>query len=220
MPPGDYKKIGIATLVMMTSIFLSRVMGYVRELVIAAVAGADITVDAYRVAFVLPEILNHVLASGFLSVTFIPIFSKYVVNDDDAGAWRIFSIILTAFGAVLAFLIVIGMVFTPHLVPLLALGRSDPDFLEMAVRMTRANVSSAGELPVDHVNVGIEDEGFVVEGPGRRADLGCGEGCRKEQTGERAGQCAGTRFPHERDPGVQGFQILPRRSPSPTCRGT
>jgi putative peptidoglycan lipid II flippase len=137
MPQGDYKKIGVATLIMMTSIFLSRVMGYVRELVIAAAAGADITMDAYRVAFVLPEILNHVLASGFLSVTFIPIFSKYAVNDDHAGAWRIFSIILTTFGAVLAFLIVIGMVFTPHIVPLLALGRSDPEFLKMAVRMTR-----------------------------------------------------------------------------------
>ena len=84
MPKGVYKKIGIATLIMMTSIFLSRVMGYVRELVIAAVAGANASVDAYRVAFVLPEILNHILASGFLSVTFIPIFSRYLVDDDEA----------------------------------------------------------------------------------------------------------------------------------------
>jgi putative peptidoglycan lipid II flippase len=137
MPRGVYQKIGVATLIMMASIFLSRVMGYVRELVIAAVAGADVSVDAYRVAFVLPEILNHILASGFLSVTFIPIFSAYLVKDDEAGAWRIFSVILTTFGALMVFLIIVGTAFAAHIVPLLALGRTDPEFLEMAVRMTR-----------------------------------------------------------------------------------
>jgi putative peptidoglycan lipid II flippase len=137
MPRGAYQKIGIATLIMMASIFLSRVMGYARELVIAAVAGADISVDAYRVAFVLPEILNHILASGFLSVTFIPIFSSHLVKDDETGAWRIFSIILTTFGALLILLIILGMALSPNIVPLLALGRTDPEFLEMAVDMTR-----------------------------------------------------------------------------------
>ena len=137
MPKGVYQKIGAATLIMMASIFLSRVMGYVRELVIAAVAGADASVDAYRVAFVLPEILNHILASGFLSVTFIPIFSNYLVDDDEVGAWQVFSIILTTFGMLMVALITIGMIFTPQIVPLLAMGRGDPEFLKMTVHMTR-----------------------------------------------------------------------------------
>jgi putative peptidoglycan lipid II flippase len=137
MPKGAFKKIGIATLIMMTSIFLSRVMGTVREMVIAAVAGAAASVDAYRVAFVLPEILNHILASGFLSVTFIPIFSTYLVKKDEKGAWQVFSIILTTFGTLMAALIAIGMVFTPQVVPFLAMGRDDPRFLDMTVSMTR-----------------------------------------------------------------------------------
>jgi putative peptidoglycan lipid II flippase len=137
MTKGVYKKIGVAALIMMTSIFLSRVMGTAREIVIAAVAGAGTAVDAYRVAFVLPEILNHILASGFLSVTFIPIFSRYLVNDDEEGAWQVFSIILTTFGALMAALITISMVLTPQIVPLLAMGRDDPGFLKMAAGMTR-----------------------------------------------------------------------------------
>jgi len=137
MPRNTYKKIGIATVIMMASIFLSRVIGYVRELVIAAAAGADTAVDAYRVAFSLPEILNHVLASGFLSVTFIPIFSKYLSEDDEAGAWNIFSVILTTFGVLLAILILLSMLYSPQIVPLLALGRKDPEFLSMSVHMTR-----------------------------------------------------------------------------------
>ncbi|MEJ2154242.1 MAG: murein biosynthesis integral membrane protein MurJ [Desulfobacteraceae bacterium] len=124
-------------MIMMASIFLSRVIGYVRESVIAAVAGADSAVDAYRVAFSLPEILNHVLASGFLSVTFIPIFSKYLANKDEDGAWNIFSVILTTFGSILAVLIILSMNFAPLIVPLLAPGRKDPEFLNMAVYLTR-----------------------------------------------------------------------------------
>ena len=132
-----YKNIGIATLIMMGSIFLSRVMGYFREMTIAAMAGANSAVDAYRVAFVLPEILNHVLASGFLSVTFIPIFSGYLAKEDEVGGWRIFSVIVTTFGLLLIALIVLCMIFTPRIVPLLAFGRKDPEFLQMATHMTR-----------------------------------------------------------------------------------
>lgn len=137
MTQETYKKISIATLITMASIFLSRIIGYFREVIIARVAGADATVDAYRVAFVLPDILNHILASGFLSVTFIPIFSKYLVNNDEKGAWRIFSIILTTFGTFLALLIIASMIFTPQIVSLLAAGRKDPQFLELATHMTR-----------------------------------------------------------------------------------
>ncbi|MGD9366107.1 MAG: lipid II flippase MurJ, partial [Desulfobacteraceae bacterium] len=137
MPRKTVQKIGIATLIMMASVFLSRVMGYLREMTIAAVAGADAAVDAYRVAFVLPEILNHILASGFLSVTFIPIFSKYLTRNDENGAWHVFSVILTTFGFFLMLLIVLSMVFSPQIVPLLAIGRDDPDFIAMASHMTR-----------------------------------------------------------------------------------
>jgi putative peptidoglycan lipid II flippase len=137
MPQINYKKIGIATIIMMASIFLSRLLGYAREMVIAAVAGANVSVDAYRVAFVLPEILNHVLASGFLSVTFIPIFTKYLADRDEEGAWRIFSIIITTFGLLLAILVAFSMAFAEQIVPLLSMGRQDPEFLSMAVHMTR-----------------------------------------------------------------------------------
>lgn len=137
MVPGVYRKIGAASLIMMVSIFLSRFMGLFREMTIAAVGGADAAVDAYRVAFVLPEILNHILASGFLSVTFIPIFSRYLAKEDEAGGWKIFSILLTVFGSALGLLIVLAMVLAPDLVTLLAPGREDPAFRALAIKMTR-----------------------------------------------------------------------------------
>jgi putative peptidoglycan lipid II flippase len=134
---GEFSKIGVATIIMMASIFLSRVTGIVREMVLAALAGAGTEVDAYRVAFVLPEILNHILASGFLSVTFIPIFSRYLSAGKENDGWRTFSNISTVFGALLIILIVTGMLAAPILVPLLAPGRQDPQFIALAVKMTR-----------------------------------------------------------------------------------
>ena len=104
--PGSlYKKIGIASLIMMASVLLSRAIGLFREVVIAYVGGTGVAVDAYQMAFVLPEILNHVAATGFLSITFIPIFNKYLVNKRETEGWRVFSLILCSFGSLLLFLL-------------------------------------------------------------------------------------------------------------------
>lgn len=122
---------------MMASVFLSRVIGYVREATIAATAGTGMPVEAYKTGFVLPEILNHVLASGFLSITFIPIFSRYLADGDEAGGWYTFSNILTVFGSLLMLLVFGALWATPFLIPLIAPGRNDPEFLAMTVRMSR-----------------------------------------------------------------------------------
>lgn len=132
-----YRKVGIASVIMMGSVFLSRVIGFVREMVIAYAAGAGGSVDAYQVAFVLPEILNHVVASGFLSVTFIPIFSHYLAENDESQGWRVFSIVLNVFGAALVVLIAAAWLLAPQLVTLLAPGITDPAVRGSAVRMTR-----------------------------------------------------------------------------------
>jgi putative peptidoglycan lipid II flippase len=72
------KKVGLAAAIMMASVFLSRVIGLFREMVIAYIGGATAAVDAYQVAFILPEILNHVAASGFLSITLYSHFLKNI----------------------------------------------------------------------------------------------------------------------------------------------
>ena len=122
---------------MMASVLLSRIIGLLREIIIAQVGGANAAVDAYNVAFNLPDILNHVIGSGFLSVTFIPIFSRYLAHADAQEGWRVFSIILCAFGTVLAVLIACAWSFAHVLVPMSAPGLTDPAQIASAVRMTR-----------------------------------------------------------------------------------
>jgi putative peptidoglycan lipid II flippase len=137
MDHSVYRKIGLASLIMMASVFLSRLFGFIRLMVIAYVGGRSAEVDAYQIAFVIPEILNHIIASGFLSITFIPIFSRYVATNREAQGWKVFSIILSSFGALLILLIAVGMLWAPDLVALIARGRTDPIFRLQVVRMTQ-----------------------------------------------------------------------------------
>lgn len=132
-----YQKVGIASLIMMASVFLSRVIGLFREMVIAYAGGAEASVDAYQIAFVLPEILNHIVASGFLSVVFIPIFARYLAEDREADGWKVFSIILTGFGSLLLLLILLAEWLAPELVGFIAPGIKDPVVKANAIHMTR-----------------------------------------------------------------------------------
>jgi putative peptidoglycan lipid II flippase len=132
-----FKKVGIATLITTASIFLSRVTGLLREMVLAYVGGATGDVDAYQIAFVIPEILNHIGAAGFLSVTFIPIFTEYLVKKDEAEGWRIFSLVYNVFGAITLLFIVVSFIFAKDFIGLIAPGMHDPVIIAKAVRMTR-----------------------------------------------------------------------------------
>ncbi len=132
-----YKKVGIASLIMMTSVLLSRFIGLLREVVIAYAGGTGSAVDAYQMAFVLPEMLNHVAATGFLSITFIPIFNRYVLGNREMDGWRIFSLILSTFGTLLLLLILPACFYADRLVSLFAPGIADPVVKALTIRMTR-----------------------------------------------------------------------------------
>jgi len=137
MPSSVYRKVGLASAVMMASVFLSRLIGLLREMIIAFMAGAGPEVDAYQVAFILPEILNHVVATGFLSITFIPLFTRHLVRGTETEAWRVFSILLCVFGSLALVVVAASMVVAPQLVAWAAPGLEDPLTLAAAVHMTR-----------------------------------------------------------------------------------
>ncbi|MFU8769763.1 MAG: lipid II flippase MurJ, partial [Desulfotignum sp.] len=137
MTTSVFRKIGIASFIMMGSVFASRVIGLVREMAIAWAGGAKAGVDAYQIAFALPEILNHVVASGFLSITFIPIFARYISQGKDAEGFAVFSLVFNGFGLILAAGIACAMIWAPFFVGILAPGIQDPATFDMAVRMTR-----------------------------------------------------------------------------------
>ena len=85
--------IGIASIIWAGSIFLSRIMGLLREQIIGRTLGASREADLYFASFTLPDFLNYLLAAGALSIVFIPIFVEYLERDDRDGGWKALSVI-------------------------------------------------------------------------------------------------------------------------------
>ena len=117
-----HRRIAAATGIVMASIFLSRVLGLVRDWTIAHLAGANSSTDAYVAAFRLPDFLNYLIAGASLSVTFIPVFAKYVAEDDEREGWCVFSTVITVMGVFIVLLLGMAEIFASPLVDVVAPG--------------------------------------------------------------------------------------------------
>src|ERR1700694_5926743 len=82
-----------ATLLLMGTVMMSRVIGYVREAYIAYAFGAGSQTDAYVAAFTLPDWLNYIVAGGAASITFISIYTRFLAEKREQDAHKTFSTI-------------------------------------------------------------------------------------------------------------------------------
>jgi putative peptidoglycan lipid II flippase len=130
------RRIGAAALIVGGGVLISRILGQVREMIFAGMLGADAVTDQYVAAFRIPDFLNYLLAGGFLSITFIPIFARYLADDDEAGGWEALTAIVKPITAGIVGLVVIGWVAAPTVIELIY-----PDFttgqIDATVRLTR-----------------------------------------------------------------------------------
>lgn len=132
------KTVTKAAAIMMAAIFASRILGLVREMVIASRFGGGGQTSAYVVAFNLPDVLYFLLSSGALSSAFIPVFTEYITKGREDEAWKVFSILGTFIFITLGSVIVLCEIFTRQLMPLVAPGFVRyPALLEQTIVLTR-----------------------------------------------------------------------------------
>jgi putative peptidoglycan lipid II flippase len=116
----------------------SRVLALVREQVIAYLFGAGNAVDAYNVAFRIPNLVRDLFAEGAMSAAFVPTFTRTLSRGGKEAAWRLGRQVLTALLIATGLLVVLGMVFAPALVRAFAGSFSEvPGKLELTVLLTR-----------------------------------------------------------------------------------
>jgi len=125
-----------ATLLMMSTIMLSRVIGYIREAYIAYAFGAGRRVDVYVAAFTLPDWLNYIVAGGSASITFISIYTRFLAEKREQDAKKTFSIIITVMTAVLVVGTIIAEFLTPQFVSWMFHG-FQPQEMDLCVHLTR-----------------------------------------------------------------------------------
>src|SRR5436309_13448687 len=89
-----------ATLLLISAVMLSRVIGYARDAYIAWAYGAGGATDAYVAAFTLRDFLNYIVAVGGASCTVISIYTSFLGEKRDADAQNNFSVLITLMSAV------------------------------------------------------------------------------------------------------------------------
>ena len=123
--------IGIAT-------FSSRILGFVRDMVLARLFGATPAADAFFVAYRVPNLLRELFAEGSMSAAFIPVFTEYHTLKTKRDAWELASATFTTLLTIVTAVTVIGILAAPGIVWLLAPGfRESPDQLALTTLLTQ-----------------------------------------------------------------------------------
>jgi len=98
------------------SFVVSRVLGLVREIVLASQFGTSEAFSAYVSAFRIPDLLFLVVMAGAFGSAFIPVFSGFLGEGEDEAAWKLASVILNISGVVVILVAALSWVFAPELV--------------------------------------------------------------------------------------------------------
>ena len=116
----------------------SRVLGLVREQVMAYFFGASNAVDAFNVAFRIPNLVRDLFAEGAMSAAFVPTFTRTLAHEGRDAAWRLGHSVVTAVFVATATFAVLGIFFADPLVRLLAGDYAlVPGKIELTVLLTR-----------------------------------------------------------------------------------
>ena len=127
-----------ATIIVMITLLLSRILGFVREVIVANVYGASIETDAFFAAFTIPDVMFNLLIAGALSSGFMPVFTSYIAKGEDEKAWKSANSFITAALIFILIFNVLGITFAKVLVPLVASGMmKTPEGFELTVKLTR-----------------------------------------------------------------------------------
>ena len=111
-----HRRIAGASGMMMFAVLLSRILGLIRDRVIAMKFGQGFETDAYNAAFTVPDLLSYVIAGGAISSAVIPVFTEYIHAGKQREAWRIFSVVAIVTTWSVSAFIVIGEIFAWQLV--------------------------------------------------------------------------------------------------------
>ncbi|MDX9870840.1 MAG: murein biosynthesis integral membrane protein MurJ [Clostridia bacterium] len=148
------KKVAQAAGILMIAMVLSRILGYVRDMVIYARFGQNSFTDAYNAAFSIPDFLYYLLVGGALSSAFIPVFSSLIATKKEKEGWIVASTIFNIIIILMLIGIAIGMIFAPALIRLLVPGFDEVN-MALTVSMTRIMFVQTFFMALNGISMGI-----------------------------------------------------------------
>ncbi len=135
---SENKEVTKAAGVVGAATLLSRIFGFVRDMVIAWFFGAGLAADAFFVAFRIPNLLRRLFAEGSLTVSFVPVFTEYLTKRSRKEAFELAGSVLRILSVILAIVSVVGILAAPFIVRIIAPGFAvSAEKFEITVLLTR-----------------------------------------------------------------------------------
>ncbi len=135
---SENKEVTKAAGVVGAATLLSRIFGFVRDMVIAWFFGAGLAADAFFVAFRIPNLLRRLFAEGSLTVSFVPVFTEYLTRRSREEAFELAGSVLRILSVILAVVTVVGILAAPLIVRIIAPGFTvSAEKFEITVLLTR-----------------------------------------------------------------------------------
>jgi len=122
MPRSEKQNISQAAGIVGFYTFLSRILGLIRDMVVARFFGSGMAADAFFVAFRIPNLLRRLFAEGSLTIAFIPVFTEYLSQKKREDAFQLARVVLTLLTLVLVIVTLLGILFSPWIVRVQAFG--------------------------------------------------------------------------------------------------
>ncbi|HSV44134.1 MAG TPA: murein biosynthesis integral membrane protein MurJ, partial [Candidatus Bathyarchaeia archaeon] len=116
----------------------SRILGFVRDIILAKFFGTGFRADAFFVAFRIPNLFRDLVGEGAANSAVVPVFSEYLQKEKEEFFWRFVSIVLVFAILVLTAITLFGVLLAPMIVRMMAPGFiGDPGKLMLTVRLTK-----------------------------------------------------------------------------------
>jgi len=153
---GKNREIAKAAGVIGGATFLSRILGYLRDVIVANLFGAGLATDAFIVANRIPNYLRRLFGEGTLNASLVPVFSEYLNRRSHDEAWELANVVMSSISALLTLLTLLGIFFAPFVVRVLAPGFSDnPEQFALTVLLTRVTFPFAVFIGLSAAVMGV-----------------------------------------------------------------
>ncbi len=140
--------------IVMIAFVLSRLLGLVREMVIARQFGTSLELAAYLAAFRVPDFIFYLIAGGALGSAFIPTFTEYLTVGEEEEAWQLASAVFNLLALVLTAVAIMAAILAPLLARLIVPG-FDPATQAMTARLMRVMLIAPVVFGISGLAMGV-----------------------------------------------------------------
>lgn len=149
------RQIARAAAIVVGGFLASGVLGLVRTAVISVTFGAGPALDAFTGAQRIPETLYVLVAGGALGSSFIPVFARFFANDDEQGAWRLASAVMSCVFVLATVLAIVMALLSPIVVPALLEPSASPAQQALTTSLTQVMLVTVAIFSVSGLLMGI-----------------------------------------------------------------